>query len=419
MPQYIVTIEGKRYKVNSERELTPPQAHALALRGIGQSSESAETPDSPQEPASPPSVTRGMLNLAGEHAGEAARFGAAQAIGIGLPLAGTMVGGGIGGPMGALGGEMAGSLAATGINDVLGLQEAGPAGYAASVALPPVARGISKVIKGVAKRLPGVGTALQEEGAGTARTMVEGLAPKVPSDALYQRVAQYNPPVQLDEVKRVAQRMLDEQMKLAPQQRSAPIVDTAEGWLAMATAPDGADFQSAWLAQKQLRQKIWGGEGLDHHARGQIDAAIMKDFEAIPGPVSAVLKGANTAYRRERATESLGEIIESGIAKPQGQADAVDRLNAGAMLKKFESKIRNDDLFAGAFTSSEQQDIRSTLTELSKIPLPGPVSGAMYGAGLGLGAGSTGFALGLDPQIAAGVTATMTILPHRSKHASV
>lgn len=228
----------------------------------------------------------------------------------------------------------------------------------------------------------------------------------------------------------------------------------------MANAPNGADFQSVWLAQKQLRQKIWGGEGLDHRARGQIDAAIMHDFESIgrpasggkaiadltredlremghmdttydlareashaqaserasqatqAAPIAGLLKAANKAYRKERGVETLNEIIESGITRPQGQADAIERLNAGNMLKKFDAKVRQDDLFAGAFTGSEQQEIRSILTDLSKIPLPGPVSGAMYGAGLGLGAGSTGFALGLDPQASAGITATMTILPH-------
>jgi hypothetical protein len=355
---------------------------------------------------------QGAANRLGITPGGAARFAASSGLGVAGSVAGAMGGAAIGGPVGGLAGEMAGSYGARKLSVALGLEEPGMVGDIASVAAPPLIRGAGALVKGFAKRLPGVGTALQEEGVETTRQMVEGLTPTPGADTLYKRVAEFNPQVDLAETRRVAQEMLDEQMKLAPKQRLESIVDTAEGWLDMANAPQGADFQSTWLAQKILRQKIWGGAGLPHHERGLIDAAIMKDFEGIPGPVASVLKEANQTYRKERGVDALNEIIESGIRRPQGQPDAIEALNGGNMVKAFNKKVRQDDLFAGAFTDAEQREIRSILTDVAKIPVPGPVSGAMYGAGFGLGTGSAGYYFGLDPQYAAGITAAMTILPH-------
>jgi hypothetical protein len=421
MPDYVVTIEGKRYKVHSEQTLEPAQAHALALRGIGKSPEATQAPETPVQPRSSErlQVPFGAFTETPEAAAEFSSGMAEgiktpirEAIGIGLPAAGTMAGAAVGGPLGAMGGEMAGSYGARKLNVALGLEEPGMVGDIAAVALPPAVAGIGKVIKGVAKRLPGVSYGMQELGTEEARAIAPSLRPKISSDTLYHRVAQENPPVDLHEVGQVANRMLDAQMKLAPEQRSAPIVNAAQGWLDMATSPNGADFQSAWLAQKQLRQHIAGVGGLDEGARRQLDAAIMKDFEHTTGPASAMLKAANKNYRKERALEDLVEMVEGNITGAvQGQG--TPRINAGAIEKRFEKALREDDLFAGAFTKLEQEDIASTLTMISKYPALGASPGASYGSGglAGIGTWAGGTALGLDQQTAAIIPAIMTVLP--------
>jgi hypothetical protein len=341
------------------------------------------------------------------------RLGLELGLGVGLPVAGAALGAAIPIPGGAFLGEMAGSYAGRRANVALGLEEPGMVGDIASVAGGPVARGAAYVGRGLARYLPGVGSALMEEGVERARRLVGRLKPPIDSETLYNRViAQGNPSVQLTEVGKVAQEMLDAQMKLAPQARSAPIVNAAEGWLDMATSPQGIDFETAWLGQKQLRQHIAGVGGLDEAARKRLDAAIIKDFEQIPGPIGSMLKRANQTYRSERAVGDLGEIIESGITEAT-QGAGLPRLNAGGMLKKFDAKVRDPhDLFGGSFSAKEHEEIRGLLKDLSRIPLPGPVAGQAYGAGLGLFGGGSALALGADPQTAGAVTAVLGILPY-------
>jgi hypothetical protein len=393
-----------------EQRLTPAPSAPYQPRG-GESPGSIDPTTGMRLPTTPAETEQTFQGMA-EGGVPVARTMLREALGIGLPVAGTVAGTAVGGPMGAMGGEMAGSYGARKLNVALGLEEPGMVGDIAAAALPPAVAGIGKVIKGVAKRLPGVSYGMQELGTEEVRAIAPALRPKISSDTLYHRVAQENPPVDLHEVGKVAHRMLTEQMKLAPEQRSAPIVNAAQGWLDMATSPNGADFQSAWLAQKQLRQHIAGVGGLDEGARRQLDAAIMKDFEHTQGPASAMLKAANKNYRKERALEDLVGMVEGNITGAvQGQG--TPRINAGAIEKRFEKALREDDLFAGAFTKLEQEDIASTLTEISKYPALGASPGASYGSGgvAGIGGWAGGTALGLDPQTAAIVPLVMTVLP--------
>ena len=85
-------------------------------------------------------------------------------------------------------------------------------------------------------------------------------------------------------------------------------------------------------------------------------------------------------------------------------------MNAGNILKRFDKAMTDDPLFAGAFSPAEVADIRQTLTTISKYPVMGPVGGAMFGSGPGIGAGSAGYALGMDARDAAGLTAAVTWL---------
>jgi hypothetical protein len=348
-----------------------------------------------------------------------AQFTVSQLLGIGGSMAGTAVGGALGGAVGgppgaAVGGvlgEAAGSYAGRRANVALGLEEPGMAGDIAAVAAGPVLTGAGKLLKGAARWIPGVGFGAMEEGMERARQFSKRLIGDLPSDVLYTPVAQQNPMVQLHEVGKVAEDMLEAQMKLAPEARSAPIVNAAQGWLDMATRPKGIDFQTAWLGQKQLRQHIAGVGGLDEGARKMLDAAIMRDFEHIPGPLASQLKRANKAYRTERAVDDLNVIINSGITEAT-QASGLPRLNAGSMLKKFDAKVADkNDIFGESFSVAERDEIRALVKDLARIPLPTYVAGQAYGSGLGLLGGSTAFGLGGDPQMAAIGAAVMNGLP--------
>jgi hypothetical protein len=335
-----------------------------------------------------------------------------QAIGMGLPMAGTALGTMTPIPGGALLGETAGSVAARRLNVALGLEEPGRVGDIASVVGPAAMKGLGHGIAAVAKRLPGVSYGLQEMGVQQADDLAARLVPRPSADILYDRVAQVNPPVRLNETAKVAGKLLDQQRRLAPQQRSEVIVNAAEGWLDMAQRAPTTDFQDVWLAQKQLRQQMTAAGGLDQGTRRIIDGAIMRDVEATPGPLSAALKAANATYRKQEALKDLTSAIEGNVQRiVQGQG--TPRIDAGAIMRRFEKAMREDDLFAGAFNAAELGDIRETLTAIAQLPRMGASPGASYGSGgvAGIGGGATGFALGLDPQTAAAITATMTALP--------
>ena len=349
--------------------------------------------------------------------GENVRTVAPHVISGGLSLGGALAGGALtGGPWGALAGETGGSLVGREVNKMLGFEEPGYAGDLAAALLPAVGMGVGKVagkvLPYVAKRLPGVGFGLQEMGVQEARAIPGKLALPDKAADLYQVVAQGpNPPVQLDAVGEVAEGLLRQQMALAPELRSPAIVNQARGWLDLATDPRGVDFHTAWLGQKQLRQHIAGVGGLDEGARKLLDQAIMTDFEAIPGGVAGPLKQANRAYRREMALEELTGYIEGQIT-PAVQGVGSGRVNAGNVLKRFDKAMREDQLFAGAFSADEVADIRTTVQAISTYMPQGTIPGQSFGAGGGLMRYGFGRTLGLEETTAFGLSAVMEALPY-------
>jgi hypothetical protein len=398
-------------------ELTPEQTAAFERRFPNLTGRVDPTSGMPLPET--PEATEQAFRGAAERGAPVGRFLLPEVLGIGGSMAGTAVGGALGGavagppgvPVGAFLGEAAGSYLGRRANVALGLEEPGMVGDIAAAAGGPVMTLGGKVLKGAARWIPGVGFGAMEEGKQRVQQVSKRLIGDLPSADLYQRVAQQNPMVQLNEVGKVAQEMLDAQMKLAPQARSAPIVNAAQGWLDMATQPQGIDFQTAWLGQKQLRQHIAGVGGLDEGARKTLDAAIMRDFEQIPGTIASELKRANKAYRTERAVDDLNEIINSAITEAS-QGTGLPRLNAGSMLKKFDAKVADkNDLFGESFSVAERGDIRDLLKDLARIPLPTYVAGQAYGSGLGILGGGTAFGLGGDPQMAAIGAAVMNGLP--------
>jgi hypothetical protein len=420
MPDWDLWIQAER-----AGKLTPKQQAMLdRARQTGE----VPTPGQPQAPVpgtspTPRSVTdpmsgmplattpEGTHQLYGEMAAgamPAVKFGLAQALGIGLPVAGAALGAASPVPGGTLLGETAGSFAARRANVALGLEEPGMGGDVASLAFPAAGRAAGALVKGVARRLPGVGTAMQDIGMEQARALPTSLTPNVTSDVLYAAVAKENMPVKLPEVASEVGKLLGKEGILPRALQSPLIRDTAEALGTM--ADEGTDFQTLWLAQKRVRDALWSAKGEERHALAQLDGAIWRDIERMAAeegtPLASLLRAANKTYRKERAVDDLRDIIEGSITESvQGQGTG--RLNAGAMLRKFDQKVRHDDLFAGAFSAEEQAQIRGLLKDLSTIPVIGPVAGAMFGSGMGVGLGGTTFAASGGDPLMTGLAASM------------
>jgi hypothetical protein len=357
-------------------------------------------------PSSPEEAQR-MFGEMAEAGAPVGRFSLSQLIGAGLPAAGMAAGTAIGGPVGGFLGEMAGSYAGRRANVALGLEEPGTGGDVASVAVPAGLRAAAPVVKGIVKRLPGVGTAMQDVAFERAQAIPGRFKPAVASDTLYAQVTQHNPMVALPETGKTAGDLLAKEATLHKNMQSSLITDQAEALADIAA--QGTDFQTLWLTQKRVRSLMQSAKGEEHNALGQLDAAIWRDLERMANqqgsPAAGLLRAANRAYRKERANETLTDIISrSSLESVQGQGSG--RANAGAMLKAFDDKVRHDELFAGAFSANERTEIRGILKDLSQIPVMGPVAGQAFGSGMGVGMGGLTFAASGDPAVS-GLMAAM------------
>jgi hypothetical protein len=419
MPEYVIKRGDEEYTITSKVPLNEAAQRRLAQQYLG-----GETPTpAPETAASPkgtfdpmtgmrmpasPAETEETFKGMGEGANPAMRFGLDQALGIGLPVAGMAAGSAIGGPAGGFLGETAGSYGARKISTALGLQPPGMVGDIASIAAPGVMRGVGSLIKSGVQYLPGVGTAMQDVGVGEARNLAERLVPSPKSDVLYAQVAKMNPAMRLPETGGAANALLSKEATLPKALQSSTIRETA-GALDEISGT-GTDFQTLWLAQRRVRDLMRSSQGEERNALGRLDSAIWKDIDAAAAsgtPDAGLLRAANKAYRQERAVDDLKNIIEGSVTE-SSQGLGTGTLNAGAMLKKFDAKVRNDDLFAGAFSAADQDSIRGIFKDLSNIPKAGLAAGQFHGSGFGVAAGGlTGFVTH-DPAMA-GLAAFMPV----------
>lgn len=337
------------------------------------------------------------------------KTGAATGISMAGSLGGAALGGALGtaiapGPgtvAGGIAGELAGSYGARKANVALGLDEPGIMGDVASVAIPGALKAGGSIIKGVAKRLPGVGDALHDEGIAIAKQLKEKFLPPTKSGVLYDTVAQMNPSISLGSTGKMAQDYLAKSSQLPSELQNPTLMAVAEGLENMASAPTPVQFQTMRMAQRRIRDLMGSAKGEELGMLKRFDSAMWEDLERRSAQgggqnVAGVLKDANKAYRKEQASEELGEIIERGITEFV-QGKGTGRLNAGGMIKNLDARVAKDDMFAGSWTKEEMADIKTTLEGLSKIPNPFPGSGSQFGAGMGVGAGGLGMALTGDP----------------------
>ena len=344
---------------------------------------------------SPRTAAATGINMAGSGLGAA---GGATLGSLVAPGPGTVAGGVIG--------EAAGSLGARKLNVFLGLEEAGDpvlgpfdTGDIAATVLPGALKAGGLAVKEGLKRLPGVSNVLHGEGIDQVRAAVEAMKPKEKSGALYDAVTRLNPSINLTNAGQAAKDYITKAATVPQKLRNPTVLAVAEGLDELATATPNTPFQTLHMVQKQIRDYMGEAHGEALGMLKQFDAAIWKDLEARSAQgggidVAGSLKMANAAYRKEQAVKELEDIVERGVTD-HVQGLGTGRLNAGAMEKAFDKKLRDNELFEGAWTKTDIDDLHATFKELSKISLPSPAKGAQYGSGalanLGaLGAVATG-----------------------------
>lgn len=374
-----------------DQELRSLAEEALA-GGIGPESQPSTPPTSP-----------GYFDLLGEELSQAGESMAGPMAPLGIMQA-------AGAPLTALG-RKAGhaTLEATGSPVAAGIADA-----ATSVGSGMLLGGAGNLAsrfgrKVVAPRVPGAGTALLEEGIGTAENLATNILPQTASDVLFSQVAQQQGVVSVPRFRQAVEAVLQDQGQLAKFGREkASVVNQLETTLATLNAQaDEISFQDL----VKLKQDIGATVGALRRSGGpelgqekQLFRALTEDLDNSTGPAALLLKSANRAFRRESASEELGEIVRQGINRPRQGSDFPD-VSYATMAKKFDDKLVKDDLFKGSFSKTEIEDIKSTLHELGKISVKPPGKGVMAGSFRMAGRAAFGMlggqAIGLDPQTGA------------------
>jgi hypothetical protein len=83
--------------------------------------------------------------------------------------------------------------------------------------------------------------------------------------------------------------------------------------------------------------------------------------------VTARLKDARAAFRREKAMEDIQRIVNSRAAGSTGD-DMVFRLHPGNIVSRIEEKAANDPLFRGSFAPGELEALVEDFRRLGNLP---------------------------------------------------
>jgi len=431
MPDFDVETSQGKFRVTlkdlpKDAEELSRKARELMLSGAAQRIEAmgpilttgaAEKEASELSMPESPTMT-GML-------GEMASFGGRATVPAILPTLGQIGGGAAGGlaaspsiagvPAGVVAGEAIGGGIGETLNQLLGITEPSAAQIGLAGASGPFGRAAGGVASAVGKRflkrLPGTSVVLQEEAVAAARGISKRLAPIQEATELFGLVENLSPKLRVDVPNLSAQankllRQEETVTSAAKSLRSGAVADIAS---------DFAGAQSLSIGQlrgaiQRLGQRTGAVQGLEsNELRGaykSLIGAIEKDLDDVikagtaPGNAAAMLKNARNAFRRERATLDLGELIESGVRK--GRSDLLESFNPAGPIKNFKSdKFK---ILRESFTSGEQAEILSLLKSLKGVPALPPVGGAEAGSlrAVARGGGVFGAAtlLGVEPTTA-------------------
>ena len=327
---------------------------------------------------------------------------AATGINLTGALGGAAIGTAIGGPIGTVFGEMAGSYGARKLNVALGFEEPGRVGDIASVAVPPMLRGVGKVVpavtKAVVRRLPGAATALHQDVAERLTGMADRLLPAIPAEQHYAALALQNPLITPKAVAAQATDIVNTEMALAPGLRNPRLLRVARD-LQKLTRQD-VPMQDLYAHQQRVGELV-----RDFRARGgvgegrikQLYGAFHDDLDAAAAkgvPGAETLKDAIAASRKEHMAAEFDDLFQpgkSGITiDPEGRAS----LNGGRLSTAWKTKLRRDKVFRDTLSAQEKEEVEDIILTAQRLERLSTPRGGQRGSGRAAVGAAIGSALG-------------------------
>ncbi len=313
--------------------------------------------------------------------------------------AGGMMLGAPGGPAGMLIGESAGGALGELTNQILGITEPSKTAIGLSAAAPGVARGAFALaregLRRGAKYLPGAGVAAQEQAVQAARQLPGKITVERPAEEIFDEIASTgtNPLVPVSGLERAIAKLEAEEAKVsAASLKNKSITSMIEDFREVIRANQGGiPFEELRANLKRINAKVRDTRQADNELHGAyklVRGGIQEDLgrAAQAGTPEAKLLGeANRAYRKESASEELGELVESAITT---RSDGFVSLNPGRLL----DKIRKDEYLQKSMDPSELAAIRDALHQMTQLPKLPAQAGAQFGSGRVVGRGAVGYA---------------------------
>jgi len=327
-------------------------------------------------------------------------------------------------PRATLAAQSTGAFIGEALNQLFGITPESRSQLALSALAPPAASGIVRVGKGIAKRLPGAGAALQEEAIEQTFKAAEDVIPpgSPTSQALFQRLEGLNPSIPIKNLKESLKKLTGKAKASVPSLQPKGFVSTAEELDSLLTDADKMSFQEFNANLKRIGKRIGklereGGEELGDFK--QLFKAMQKDLDSASrfggeGALTrALLKDANKTFSKERFQAELKSLISSNISPPRPVDGLVD-INTRAIIKQLERGKPFD--ITRKVLKAEIKDVIKTVKALrvSTPPLPkqrgANVGSALVASRFGAVGGGT-FALTGDAQMAGLASAVALIVP--------
>jgi hypothetical protein len=349
----------------------------------------------------------------GEQMGQLGDMQAATAISAGGSMLGTAAGTmaapflGPAAPAGPMLGEMAGSYLGRRANVALGFEEPGVVGDIASVAVPPVLRGASRVLtpvlkragKAVVRHLPGAATTMHQEVAERLTRMTDTLVPPVDSRTLYGQVAQYNPAITPTAVARDAADILRAEMDLKPSLRNGKLMRVAKD-LQELTASGTVDMDTLYAHQQRVGELVGEARRLGGRGEGRIKqlyAAFHEDLETAAGKGvqgAQELRDAIAASRKEHIAAEFEDLFRPGkngvTIDPEGRLS----LNGGRMETAWKTKLARDKVFRETLSPEEKADVEGIIKAAQRLERLNVPKGGQRGSGRAAVGAAVGAMLG-------------------------
>ena len=247
-------------------------------------------------------------------------------------------------------------------------------------------------LKGTVRNLPGSNVAKHEIAAERLGELGKRLGPEVPSDVLWQKAGQTNTAIATADVWRTAGDVVRRKSRTPNLSADDPALKAAQDLLSLAKKHGGpVPIQELDDARRNLVPHLRDPDvkRLYGAVIGDMDNAVSR---GVPG--AADLRGAIAATRKEHSLAELTDLWSDGKGIQKTSGD-VTQVYGKRIRNQFENRMREDKVFAGAFTPAELADVRSTLTDVGKLtritnpesqgPLRwlGSLTGAAYGVSSG------------------------------------